>query len=230
MSDFDHILKETLASGRVAKQERAELAKMLAHFSNDRKALSAFRDQAFELAREKLPKEHHITLNWLEIIMKTVLGQTTLPAPTAPVVCFSPGEDCRQEIVSQIRKAEQTIDICVFTITDNAIANPIIDAHRQGKTVRIISDNDKSEDLGSDIERMARAGIAVRMDTTSKHMHHKFAIFDNRRLLTGSYNWTRAAAAENEENLVVLRDDRAVAAFSEEFERLWPSMALYPGS
>jgi phosphatidylserine/phosphatidylglycerophosphate/cardiolipin synthase-like enzyme len=52
-------------------------------------------------------------------------------------------------------------------------------------------------------------------------MHHKFAIFDQRLLVTGSYNWTRSAAERNRENLAVTDDRRLVAAFREEFERLW---------
>ena len=39
--------------------------------------------------------------------------------------------------------------------------------------------------------------------------------------MTGSYNWTRSAAEHNRENLAVTDDRRLVAAFSEEFERLW---------
>jgi phosphatidylserine/phosphatidylglycerophosphate/cardiolipin synthase-like enzyme len=52
-------------------------------------------------------------------------------------------------------------------------------------------------------------------------MHHKFALFDQRLLLTGSYNWTRAAAAENEENLIVSDEPKLIAAFTAEFEKLW---------
>jgi mitochondrial cardiolipin hydrolase len=53
------------------------------------------------------------------------------------------------------------------------------------------------------------------------HMHHKFAIFDGERLLNGSYNWTRGAANTNFENLVDTGDPELIAAFAEEFKRLW---------
>jgi phosphatidylserine/phosphatidylglycerophosphate/cardiolipin synthase-like enzyme len=52
-------------------------------------------------------------------------------------------------------------------------------------------------------------------------MHHKFAVFDASLVLTGSYNWTRGAAIENEENVIVSGDPRHVTAFSRAFERLW---------
>ena len=122
-------------------------------------------------------------------------------------------------------EARNTADLCVFTITDDRISSSILAAHARGVRVRIITDNDKAHDLGSDIERLAAAGIAVRIDRTPFHMHHKFAIIDGRRLLNGSYNWTRGAARDNQENLIVCDDARLVAAFQQEFEQLWTRFA-----
>ena len=51
-------------------------------------------------------------------------------------------------------------------------------------------------------------------------MHHKFAIFDGRTLLNGSYNWTRGAARDNQENVMISDDQRLVAQFQGEFDRL----------
>lgn len=144
---------------------------------------------------------------------------------TVAEVAFSPGEECLQVIRAQISRARRTIDVCVFTITDDRIAAAILDAHRRGVKVRVITDNDKSLDQGSDVERLARAGVAVRKDLTEYHMHHKFAVFDGQRMLTGSYNWTRGAERYNEENLVVSDDPRLVGPFTQEFEALWKKLA-----
>ena len=54
-------------------------------------------------------------------------------------------------------------------------------------------------DLGSDIERHVKAGIAVKVDRTEHHMHHKFAVVDGKSVVTGSYNWTKSAAEFNQE-------------------------------
>jgi len=56
-------------------------------------------------------------------------------------------------------------------------------------------------------------------------MHHKFAIFDENRLLTGSYNWTRGAARDNEENLIVTGESRLLSAYAATFARLWSSLS-----
>jgi mitochondrial cardiolipin hydrolase len=136
-------------------------------------------------------------------------------------VFFSPGPDCLEAILDCLHSARTSVDVCVFTITDDRIADALLEAHDRRVSVRIITDNDKASDRGSDVWKLERAGVAVRVDRTEFHMHHKFAVFDGALALTGSYNWTRGAFRDNEENLVVCDSPRFVAAFREEFERLW---------
>ena len=48
---------------------------------------------------------------------------------------------------------------------------------------------------------------------------------DGRLLLTGSYNWTRSAATENEENILVTNADNLILGFAHNFESLWQRLA-----
>ncbi|MFT5084044.1 MAG: cardiolipin hydrolase [Lentisphaeria bacterium] len=91
----------------------------------------------------------------------------------------------------------------------------------RGVSVRIISDNDKSEDMGSDITRLDGYGIPVKLDLTANHMHHKFAIADQSRLINGSFNWTRSASERNEENLVLTFEKKLLERYGFVFEDLW---------
>jgi len=143
---------------------------------------------------------------------------------------FSPHDDCPGRIMNLFAEARSSADVCVFTITDDRISDALLAAHARGVRIRIISDNDKAHDCGSDIERFAAAGVAVRVDLTPFHMHHKFAIFDDRRLLHGSFNWTRGAARDNQENIVVTDEPRLITAFGREFERLWEKFGVEPVS
>jgi phosphatidylserine/phosphatidylglycerophosphate/cardiolipin synthase-like enzyme len=56
-------------------------------------------------------------------------------------------------------------------------------------------------------------------------MHHKFALFDGKRLANGSFNWTRSASTSNNENLVVSADAYLVRCFAGEFDSLWKKFA-----
>ncbi|TPE44741.1 phospholipase D-like domain-containing protein [Pontibacter mangrovi] len=143
---------------------------------------------------------------------------------------FSPGDDCLNAIVESIDEAERSMKICVFTISDNRITEAIIRAHKRGLSIKIITDNDKLHDTGSDIRELAARGLEVRIDKTRSHMHHKFTIFDEERVLTGSYNWTRSAALYNHENILITDNHSIVQDYSREFDRLWERMMKYnPG-
>jgi phosphatidylserine/phosphatidylglycerophosphate/cardiolipin synthase-like enzyme len=134
---------------------------------------------------------------------------------------FSPGEACLRRLTGLLLACRRRADICVFTISDDRIAQAILEAHRRGVGVRVLTDNEKLHDAGSDVDRLAAAGIPVRIDESEAHLHHKFAVFDRQFIVTGSYNWTRSAASVNWENLVVLSDPRLIASFEQEFDRLW---------
>jgi len=142
-------------------------------------------------------------------------------------VFFSPGESCRNAIISEIKNAKQELKICVFTISDDQISRAILDAHKRSVAVSIITDNDKAHDMGSDIDMLSKSGILVKMDMSTNHMHHKFMIADERSVITGSYNWTNSAARFNQENIIVTRESVAVSSFINEYDRLWEIMTEY---
>jgi len=52
-------------------------------------------------------------------------------------------------------------------------------------------------------------------------MHHKFAIFDGKLLVTGSYNWTDSAERYNHENVLVLEDPAIINRYQTRFNRLF---------
>ena len=54
--------------------------------------------------------------------------------------------------------------ICVFTITNNKLAQAVMDQHNKGVNVRIITDDECMNNKGSDIERIASSGVQIRTD------------------------------------------------------------------
>ena len=220
IDEWHEVLAKTLEDRRLSRGEKRALSGLVDDAQLDGRARALVRSRAFDLAREAMVEERQrAVVDWLEEVVKVLdqqAGETTLAEAH-----FSPGEDCRNRIASLIRSASRSMDICVFTLTDDLIAREVRQAHERGTRVRLIADQDKSLDLGSDIEELRRAGVPVRLDNSKAHMHHKFALFDGGQVLTGSYNWTRSAFRENEENVVVSDDVRFVKAFQAEFDALW---------
>jgi phosphatidylserine/phosphatidylglycerophosphate/cardiolipin synthase-like enzyme len=216
-------LLQTLEDRRMTRGERKGLDRILDHLKPDIHELALYRNVAFDLAREiNVAPQSTETLDWLEEVIRLLeVTRNTGDAPAVAEYSFAPQDDCPARITGLLGEARNTIDICVFTITDNRVTTAIIEAYQRKIAIRIISDDDKSGDLGSDIDRLQEAGIPVRIDRTDDHMHHKFAIFDHQLLLNGSYNWTRSAAERNRENLLVTGEPRFIEGYARLFEELW---------
>ncbi|MBM3970398.1 MAG: endonuclease [Planctomycetes bacterium] len=216
------ILVQSLADRRLSRAEKSVLNQHLSDAVADPEKLAQFRRQAFGLAREEIDATNGVLIvEWLEEVAKVLQPSAGKQTEDLAEAWFSPHGDCPLRIRTLLAQARRTIDICVFTITDDRLTSAVLDAHGRGVRVRIITDNDKAADLGSDADRFLQAGIGLRVDRSEYHMHHKFALFDNEILLNGSYNWTRGAAANNEENFIVTNNRHLVAIFAKTFEDLW---------
>lgn len=143
------------------------------------------------------------------------------PQQIQPTAHFTPGQSCRNKIISLCNQAQHNIDVCVFTISDNTLSQEIIKAHHRGIKIRIITDNDKQYDAGSDIHLLREAKIPLVTDQSEYHMHHKFAIFDRKILLNGSFNWTTSASNFNSENILTTDNTILVEQYIAHFEKLW---------
>jgi phosphatidylserine/phosphatidylglycerophosphate/cardiolipin synthase-like enzyme len=226
-AELDRLLSQTLDDRHVQAAERAALTEWVQRHADRESERAVARARAFALARSAAPAEAGRVLDWLEGVVR-VFARPVAAADSAIEIAgayFSPGTTCIQEVLRQFDNARHSCDVCVFTITDDRITDAILRAHARRVAVRVITDDEKSHDLGSDVERLRAAGIPCKMDVgNAAHMHHKFALFDRKRLMTGSFNWTRSASEQNEENLITTPDPVLVAAFQARFDLLWAHM------
>jgi mitochondrial cardiolipin hydrolase len=217
--------EKTLTDGRFSRGEQQAIRQRLSDGNLNERQLANLRSRLFKMAKTQARSaKAQNAFAWLESALKTIPATRSASASATAKVFFSPGDKCLKAINGLLGLAKLKVDICVFTITDNRIADAIIRTHQRGVKVRIISDNDKAHDAGSDIHRLKQSGIPLRTDKTPDHMHHKFALIDGNTALTGSYNWTRSAAAVNFENLLVTDDSNVVKPYQREFDRLWRSL------
>jgi mitochondrial cardiolipin hydrolase len=218
---MDRMLRDSARDFTLDNGEKLELRELGRQLDAER--IRYLRNRGFDMVREMVSARSAGALDalrWLEQVVKT-LDAASAVAPVVSSAWFSPGDVCLRNLRGLMRAARRELDICVFTIADDRLADEIIIAHGRGVRVRVVSDNDKQYDSGSDIARLVERGVSVRLDAGPSHMHHKFALFDGRLLANGSFNWTRSATANNDENLVVTDDAHLVRSFSQQFEVLW---------
>ena len=224
------MLERTLDDGRLSRAEAQALgawltdAREAATPAGEADARRRLRAEVFRLARERAAQEGaEGLLAWAEAVVARLDAVRAGPAPppSRSEAWFGPGPDCLRALLATWRGVRGQADVCVFTVTDDRITSAMLEAMRRGVRIRLITDDAKREDLGSDVERLRVAGAQVAVDGGPAHMHHKFAVFDGRLLLNGSFNWTRSASEANAENLVATDEPGLVRAFAGAFERLW---------
>ena len=218
---LDRSLRESAQDFTLDAGEKLELRELGQQLDAGR--IRFLRNRAFDIARDAMRGEPVATLEvlrWLEQVVKT-LDAADQAAPVVSSAYFSPGDTCLRRLCDLMRGCRDTLDICVFTIADDRLTEAILDCHARGVQVRVVSDNDKQHDSGSDIARLRDRGVPVRLDDAPYHMHHKFALVDGCVLANGSFNWTRSATEKNDENLVVTDDANLVRVFGLQFEKLW---------
>uniref|UniRef100_A0A672GHT6 Mitochondrial cardiolipin hydrolase n=1 Tax=Salarias fasciatus TaxID=181472 RepID=A0A672GHT6_SALFA len=124
-------------------------------------------------------------------------------------------------LLRHILSASSSMDLCIFAFSNVSLCRAVLELHRRGVIIRVLSDKDYAAINGSQIGVLRRAGICVRCDCNSTYMHHKFAVVDKRLLITGSLNWTLSAVHNNMENIIVTDEPDLVQPFIGEFNRLW---------
>lgn len=133
-------------------------------------------------------------------------------------------------MVGFIDRTVKTLDIAIFSLTHDDIADAIIRAHQRGVRVRVLADKGQAGLSSADTSRLAAAGVPVQLDMHAGFMHAKYAVADATEqghwaVLAGSFNWTRNADEKNVEHFQIVRLKKSVDAFAEHFSGLWDGNA-----
>lgn len=225
MDEIKDYINQSLKDNFMSNDEGKALNLMMSsQYLSPRKRVDLVQ-YAVDKASEKSNDENQqYVFKWLKKITQ-VLGDFGTDAEHNNAY-FSHTNDLRNKVIEAIEQTNQDLSISLFTISDNAISDAICAVHERGITVRIVTDDDKVLDRGSDIYRLKHHGIPVKIDSNNSLMHHKFAVIDSLKVITGSYNWTRTASELNYENILITDNARIVDAFDKEFERLWQQMDM----
>ena len=210
----------TLEDGRVSRGERRALRELLADNPLTEDQRLTLQQELIAAVRDRLidPRDKAMIDGLAQAL--SLLRPHEVPRDPARVL-FGPEDPMVETLQQLIANVRKTLDIAVFTITDDRLYTQIKQAHERGVHVRVLTDDDKAHDRGSDAWRMEDAGIDVAYDQSPHHFHHKFAVLDDNTVITGSYNWTRGADHKNRENFVVSHNPRLVHAYGHAFDDLW---------
>src|SRR5262245_2763881 len=93
-----------------------------------------------------------------------------------------------------------------YAFTSAPIAKALVDAHKRGVKVLAVLDTSNETGKYSAATFLVNAGIQTLIDDQHAIAHSKVMVIDSATIITGSFNFTKAAEEKNAENLLVIKD------------------------
>jgi phosphatidylserine/phosphatidylglycerophosphate/cardiolipin synthase-like enzyme len=150
--------------------------------------------------------------------MNSPAANTLIDNITAQVY-FSPMGGCTDAIVQEISQAKQEILVQAYSFTSKDIAKALVAAHKRGVRTVIILDKSNQSKRYSAADFTFNMGIPTYIDAKHAIAHNKVMIIDKETVITGSFNFTKAAEQRNAENLLILYSKELAERYIDNWNR-----------
>ena len=143
----------------------------------------------------------------VSLALVLVLAASTLAVECPDIrVYFSPKGGCTEEIVKELHKAQKTVLMQAYSFTSKDIAEALVAAKKRGVDVQAILDKSVRKQGYTEADFLAHANVKTLIDAKHAIAHNKVMVIDDQTVITGSFNFTKAAETSNAENLLIIRD------------------------
>src|SRR5262249_46329401 len=139
--------------------------------------------------------------------------------PPSATVLFSPKGGCTDAVVRELKAARREGLVQAYSFSSKAISQALVDARLPGLKAAVLLDRRNEQETYSDLPFLTEQGLTPLIDAEHAIAHNKVMVIDGRTVITGSFNFTHQAEAENAENLLVLKGHAELArAYRANFE------------
>ncbi|MBS9385350.1 MAG: DUF655 domain-containing protein [Dolichospermum sp. BR01] len=171
-----------------------------------------------------------------------ILGNSKVTVHFSPTSPTEPWSISSNGLIAKtLSTSTKTVDLALFVFSDQQLANILEERHHQNVQVRALiapqfayrpysegldmmgfalSDNCKYE-LDNHPWQNPISTVGVPILPKGDLLHDKFAVIDNKTVITGSHNWSEAANHGNDETLIVIENPTVAAHYQREFNRLY---------
>jgi phosphatidylserine/phosphatidylglycerophosphate/cardiolipin synthase-like enzyme len=149
-------------------------------------------------------------------------GDNSLSTETKFEVGFSPDGTSLDIILKGIQQAKKSILVAAYSFTSKPISTALLEAHKRGVRVQVIADKGSNTRKYSAVTFLANQGVPVRVNENYQIFHHKFMVFDDLHVETGSFNYSAAAVNRNAENVLMIWNNKSIAdTYTKQWDLLW---------
>lgn len=144
-------------------------------------------------------------------------------------VRFAPSDGVEDAVGRALLAARQELAFAMFYWTSDRLADIVLSKDAGGMRFMGVWDAVGQKNQASEDNRFCQAGLPVKVEVFGGKVHDKLAVIDAAgdlpTVITGSTNWTAAGGEANDENTVIVRGHRPLAAaYRAEVQRLWDAL------
>ncbi|MBF2013717.1 MAG: DUF655 domain-containing protein [Rivularia sp. T60_A2020_040] len=173
---------------------------------------------------------------------QVTLGNSKITVTFSPTSPTQPWIESSNGLIGKtLNSAVNSIDAVLFVFSAQRLSNILETRHKQNVKIRTLLEPDFAYRFYS--ESLDMMGVAlsdkckyelnnqpwqnpiqtvgVPLLTKGDLLHHKYAVIDQKTVITGSHNWTEAANTGNDETVLVIENPQVAAHYIREFDRLY---------
>jgi phospholipase D len=154
-------------------------------------------------------------------LVDTYLTHQCIPQKGEVQVCFTPNQKCQKMLLSLVKQAKQSVYMHAFSFTDAELAQELIQAKRRGVKIAVLMDEGAAKDPRSVRLLLTRHKVSIKYDKVAGLAHNKIMIVDQRLVVTGSYNFSKAAYKRNADNILIVNDPEIAKQYLMNFKKRW---------
>jgi phosphatidylserine/phosphatidylglycerophosphate/cardiolipin synthase-like enzyme len=179
-------------------------------------------------------------------VRRVMVGETRVEVLFAPHRRSDPRNGV-QWLAERLAGVHRRLDLSLFVFSAQGLADTLAALPSRGVAVRLLADpgfasrpfSEVLDVLGvsrPDRDCLLEAdnqpwqqpleGVGTPRLAGGDKLHHKFAVIDQRTVITGSFNWSPSAAHQNDETLLIIDSPLLAAHFTREMDRLWRGAEL----
>ncbi|MEH1924399.1 DUF655 domain-containing protein [Nostoc sp.] len=170
------------------------------------------------------------------------LGNTKITVQFSPTSPTQPWSNSSNGLIGKtLDSATQSIDMALFVLSEQRLANILEKRHQQSVEIRALIEpqfayrpySEALDMMGVALSNKCKyeidnhpwsnpiTTVGVPVLAKGDLLHHKFGVLDSQTVITGSHNWSDAANNGNDETIVVIENPIVAAHYVREFARLY---------
>jgi phosphatidylserine/phosphatidylglycerophosphate/cardiolipin synthase-like enzyme len=178
---------------------------------------------------------------------QVILGDNQITVKFSPNSPTQPWNYSSNALIGNtLSSASQSIDIALFVFSEQRLANILEIRHKNNVKIRALIEpgfayrpySEALDMMGIALSEKCKnqldnhpwknpiTTVGVPVLAKGDLLHHKFAVIDQKTVITGSHNWTKAANNNNDETLLVIENPIVAAHYQREFDRLYTNSRL----